>query len=116
VSAAQNLPVFGLYARRGEFRRRLMEDDAADVSYLDGENFSERLDALRRGEFGFVGVCAEVDIVFGWGPDIGITHTIRSPGIWGIESDMGADYIGQCFDEECQSLESILADIGVTVT
>lgn len=105
-----------IVVKRASFVRLVQPDDTADVSYLEQADFDDRRAAFRRGEFAFVGVRAEVEILIpGHGGDYGIAHHIRSPGLWGIESDAGDDYLGEVFDEECAELEHMLTALGVKV-
>jgi hypothetical protein len=89
-------------------------DDAPDPSYLEQKDlgFEDRLEAFNRGDFGFVGVYARYEL-HNW--QTGVTTTIRSAGLWGIESDSDANYFQQVFDEERQSLIDDLEAQGIEV-
>lgn len=84
------------------------EDPDPDVSYLDQEDFEERKNAYERGEFGFVGVRAEADVVLAE-----TTQTLVSPGLWGIEDDSGLDEIERVAQEEWSVLRDVLKDVGI---
>jgi hypothetical protein len=84
------------------------EDLDPDVSYLEQEDFEDRLAAHKRGEFNFVGVRAEAEVVIE-----GTPQTLTSPGTWGIESDTDDGSLGQLIDEEWKVLRDVLKAVGV---
>jgi len=97
-----------------DFYRRLIPDDSPDASYLEQPGFEDRLQQYRQGCFGFVGVRAAVELPIPYGADR-ILVTIESPGLWGVESDSDEDYLDSVFQEECDTLTEILAELGVRV-
>lgn len=91
------------------------DPDAAD--YVFSENYEtqmelaqERMNAWRNGEWEYIGVRAVADIKVPYGRDW-ITTRIKSPGLWGIESDAGADYLAEVFEEEKATLFEMLASL-----
>lgn len=82
-------------------------DADADPSYLDQDGWEDRRDQYRRDVFGFVGVWAEAEVVVN-----GTCQTVRSGGLWGIESDSGANYFGEVGREELDSLRDVLGGLG----
>jgi hypothetical protein len=68
----------------------------------------------RQGEFDFIGVRAAVELPIPYGKDRSLSR-IESPGLWGIESDSGEDYLESVFQEESNILADMLAELGVTV-
>jgi len=75
-----------------------------------GQQDYERVLAHNRGEWQMIGVYAEAYLVVN-----GTTQYIRTPGLWGIESDSGPDYIEQeVGSQEYQNLVEILAALGIT--
>lgn len=44
----------------------------------------------------------------------GVRQTIRSGGLWGIESDSGKDYLNEVANEQQAELAGILAELGFT--
>jgi hypothetical protein len=82
-------------------------DDDPDTSYLDDEEFADRREAYQRGDFTFVGIRAEAEIVVD-----DIVQTIVSGGHTGIESD-ASDYIQEVAGEEYSDLRRILKTLGV---
>lgn len=92
---------------------RVIPDEDPDPSYLDQEEFADRLAAYRRGEFAFVGVrlVAEIKIPHGKG---WIMQDIESPGLWGIEDDSGEDYYRSVAEDEAHTLRDMLAELGIT--
>jgi hypothetical protein len=92
--------------------RVLIEHDAdPDVSYLEQDEFEDRLAAYKRGEFGFVGVRVEAEVVIE-----GMIQTLTSPGLWGIESDSDKEYIAQVAGEEYAALRDVLKAVGVSTS
>ncbi len=74
----------------------------------------ERAEALNRGEWAYIGIRAEAEIVLGkatvsFSPYL--AQTIQSGGLWGIESDSG-DYLKEIATEELNSLKDELRAIG----
>jgi hypothetical protein len=88
----------------------VLPDEDPDVSYLDQEEFTDRREAYQRGDFTFVGVRAQAEVVIE-----GIVQTIVSGGLWGIESDADA-YIEEVAGEEYSDLRKILTSIGVSTS
>lgn len=67
-----------------------------------------RMEGLTRGDWSFIGIIAKAHII----TSNGTTQVIRSPGIWGIESDCGADYLKFVSDSELTSLRLELMALG----
>ena len=86
----------------------VLPDEEPDTSFLDQDEFSDRREEFRRGDFSFVGVRAEAEITVD-----GITQTIVSGGLWGVESDVGDAYIKGVAQEEFTDLRKILKTLGV---
>jgi len=82
-------------------------DEDPDTSYLDQDDFDERREAYRNGDFSFVGVRAEAEVAVD-----GVTQTLTSGGHWGIESD-SKEYLQEVAEEEYTDLRQILKTIGV---
>jgi hypothetical protein len=92
-------------------------DDHPDPSYLEQEGWEERLKQYREGDFYFVGVYVAAMLSLrtpqgGWMR----AGTIRTPGLWGIESDSGDDYIAEVAGEELDQLNEMLAALGIDTT
>ena len=94
-----------------EIRVRVMHDDDPDPSYLDQDEFEDRKEEFERGDFSFVGVRAEADVVIE-----GVVQTLTSAGLWGIESDSGEEYIEDTALEEYEGLRDILKAVGVSTS
>jgi len=88
---------------------RVMGDEDPDTSFLDQDEFADRREAYQRGEFSFVGVRAEAQVVIE-----GIVQTLTSGGMWGIESDSDEAYIKDVALEEYDNLRDILKAVGVS--
>lgn len=98
-----------------DFDRQVIPDSSPDPSYLEQEGFEDRLAEYRRGEFGYVGVRASVEVQI---PNRNLGYYVQrfeSPGLWGIESDSGEDYFNEVFIEEEAILADMLEALGVKV-
>lgn len=67
----------------------------------------ERMKAFDRGEFGFIGIRVQAEIVVD-----SVCQTITSGGLWGIESDSDESYLKEVEQEELSSLRGILHEMG----
>ncbi len=72
------------------------------------DEFEDRREQYDRGDFSFVGVRVEADVIID-----GHVQVLTSPGLWGIESDSGDEYLREVADEEWQQLRDTLEQIGV---
>lgn len=86
----------------------VVPDEDPDTSFMDQDEFEDRKEAFRRGDFSFVGIRAEAEIVVD-----GIVQHITSGGLWGVESDAGNPYICEVANEEYNDLRRILKTLGV---
>lgn len=103
-----------------EIEVRRIPDDDGDASWLEqsdadmGEGFEaqsrERLAALARGDWEFVGVMARAHIRVA-----GVSQVIESAGLWGIESDSEESYFDLVAGEQLRELREILLALGFTV-
>jgi hypothetical protein len=93
-----------------EIRVRVMHDEDPDTSYLDQDEFEDRRSEYENGDFTFVGVRAEAEVVIE-----GVVQTITSGGMWGVESD-SKEYIEEVAVEEYAALREILTSIGVSTS
>jgi hypothetical protein len=97
---------------RLDFSRETVADEDPDTSYLEQDEFEDRLAAYRRGEFEFIGVRAMVAI---WVPIGGTAFTryeLTSAGCWGIESDSDEAYLNEIFEDEKTQLVDAMKAIG----
>ncbi len=92
-----------------EVRIMTKNDPDADASYLEEEGSERRLGQYERGYFWLIGIWAEADVVIN-----GTIETIRSGGLWGIESDSDQAYLNDIIKEELDDLRSLLSEIGVS--
>ena len=89
--------------------RAIVEHDPdPDVLFLEQDEFEDRLAAYKRGEFDFVGVRAEAEVVIEE-----TVQTLTSGGLWGVESDSGEEYLVSVAIEEYEQLRKVLKTIGV---
>jgi hypothetical protein len=77
----------------------------------------ERKAAFERGEWWMTGVRAAAKLR--WydeaHPDgYYLTHTISSPGLWGVESDAGEEYLDEIYRQELSTLREILNAMGLS--
>lgn len=73
-----------------------------------------RMEAWQNDEWEFIGVVAVAEIAIPIGGESYVTHTLRSAGVWGIESDAG-DYLATVFAEEKAELLAQLKTLGVAL-
>lgn len=64
----------------------------------------QRMESLNNGEWQYIGVIAKAEIL---NPVTHTTQTIRSGGLWGVESDSG-DYLKEVAREQLAELETEL--------
>lgn len=83
-------------------------DPNPDPSYLDQEEFEDRRESYNRGDFEFLYVRAEAEVVVG-----DIVQTMTSGGLYGIESDSGKEYFMEIAAEEWSALRDVLKTVGV---
>lgn len=69
--------------------------------YLDSDK--ERLKGLQQLDWYFIGIRAVATI---WIQRDGYRtkYTMKSPGIWGVESDSGEEYLEEVYEDECATL------------
>ena len=92
----------------------VLHDDNPDTSYLEQDEFVDRLEAFRRGDFAFVGVRLVARIRFETKQGGGIHGpTITTGGLWGIEDDSGEDYFRTVAADETGELEEMLTALGI---
>lgn len=75
------------------------------------ENLSpERKAALERGEYGFMGLFARIEVLTQApdNPGVIVRHPLESGGLWGIEDDSDSGYVAAIFRDE---IESMLDDL-----
>ena len=84
-----------------------MDDIDPDTSYLEQEGFEDRLAQYNNGDFGYIGIRAEAEIVID-----SVIQRISSGGLWGTESDSDESYLKEIEQEELSALRSILHELG----
>lgn len=84
------------------------EDPDPDVSYLDQDDFEDRRAAYKRGDFKFLGVRAEAEVVIE-----STDQVLSSPGLWGIEGDLDEEELARIVSEEWSVLRDVLKTVGV---
>lgn len=67
----------------------------------------ERMESLNAGDWCFIGIIIKAQIVVN-----GISQTLRSGGLWGIESDSEKEYIASVVSDESADLRSVLSGVG----
>jgi hypothetical protein len=89
-------------------------DEEASEPELSGDpdyrrEDEERIEAWRRDEWWYLGVYVEIDLVVS-----GTLQTVRSPGLWGVESDSDDAYFRSVASDEYDELLGILGQLGVS--
>lgn len=104
------------------FRRLEADDDSPDVSYLKdtADNYKgctaeeidkyvaqdmERYKAWCNDEWHMIGIRARATIIIRYA-QYATSYELDSPGLWGIESDSGAEYLESVFQDECDILRA----------
>lgn len=72
----------------------------------------ERMERLNRGDWCFIGVRAEAEILVPSGNDSSIVQEIRSSGLWGVESDSDGSCLKEIQDEQLSELREQLHSLG----
>jgi hypothetical protein len=90
-----------------------VDQDASPMDYLFQdpeykEQDQARYEAWLRDEWHFIGIQARAHVLV-VANRVGTMLELVSPGLWGIESDSGEDYLAEVFSEECESLKSAIA-------
>jgi hypothetical protein len=84
------------------------EDPEPDASYLDQDELADRREEYRRGNFHFIGVRAEAEVLIA-----GTMQTLTSSGLYGIESDTDKEELEAIAHEEWSALRAVLKAVGV---
>jgi hypothetical protein len=72
-----------------------------------GKQDFKRMEGLNNGDWNFIGIIAKAEII----TESGTIQTIRSGGLWGIESDAGT-YLDEVAQEELENLRAELTALG----
>lgn len=91
---------------RNEFR--YFNAGCGDPEYIEQDY--RRMEAYNAGEWHMIGIYARVELNIN-----GTIQTIRSGGLYGIESDSGVDYLTEIYQEQCAELVEILESMGIEV-
>lgn len=86
-------------------------DPEPDTSYLEQDEFEDRRNAFEQGEFHLVCARAEADVVIE-----GISQTLTSGGLCGIESDSEDEYLSEIIAGEWTALRDVLKAVGVSTS
>ena len=103
-------------AERGEYRyfngcvENYKGESPADIRKYVRQDY-ERMERLQRGDWCFVGIRAEAEILLPSG-DASIVQEITSGGLWGIESDSDASYLTEIEEEQLSELREQLHAVG----
>ena len=65
------------------------------------------MEALERGMWGYIVVVARAAVVVN-----GVTQTLSSGGLWGVESDSGTEYFAEMERNELAVLRRVLRGLG----
>ena len=86
-------------------------DPFPDARYLESPEFEDRLQQYQQGDFDFIGIRVEAEILVN-----DVRQTIASGGLWGIESDSDGAYFSEIEKEETRELGLILTSLGFAST
>lgn len=84
------------------------DTDPDASSCLDAHDLSDRRESYRRGEFEFLRVRAEAEVLIE-----GTTQTLTSQGLSSIESDLDEKDVDQVVADEWSALRNVLKAVGV---
>lgn len=95
------------------FARHEADDDSPDISYLEQDCFAgdgetdgpARIAAFKRGDWHMIGIRAKATIIIRR-ENYATHYELESPGLWGVESDSGEEYLKSVFDDECDILRA----------
>lgn len=99
-----------------EYRYFIVANSASETgNRLSVSQDYKRMEDYNKGYWAMTGIRATVrlDVPSERGT---VLQTIKSPGLWGVESDAGEEYIESVYQEECNILTSMLESLGVEVT
>jgi hypothetical protein len=95
--------------------------DPDDCGYCSPDTYDEqhaiavaRMASWENDEWEYVGVVAVAHVAIPIGGGSYTTHTFRSAGLWGIESDAG-EYLEEVFEEEKDALLDQLKTLGAAL-
>ena len=93
---------------KGEYRYFVPGMTGEETGNPDSpEQDYQRMENYNRGDWQMIGIRASAEIVVD-----GVCQTITSGGLWGIESDSGADYFSEVGRDELGQLRGLLAELG----
>ena len=106
----------------------LYDDNDPDISYLqqdytdcppeEAERYkaqvAERLQGLREGQWGFIGIRIEATFLVPIGIGSSKWEGISSGGLWGIESDSGKAYFKELGREELYELRKEMEQLNIS--
>lgn len=99
-------------AGRGEYRYFIAANSGEETGNAASvEEDYKRMESYNRGDWCFYGIIAKAQVQLARHSTI---QTIRSGGLWGVESDSGDDYLNEVADEELAHLRGELEAIGCT--
>jgi hypothetical protein len=102
-------PSFNYVDKQG----KLLPDNTAEEVRKYVRQDYEHMESLNRGDWGFMGIHAEAEIQIGcFLGTTGVIQTIRSGGLWGIESDSCESDLKSTEQEELAALRQELRAIG----
>jgi hypothetical protein len=84
------------------------EKPGTENFYVYGMRDFQRMEALERGDWCFVGIMAKAEVV----TPSGTIQILRSGGLWGIESDSDESYLGEIRAEQLDELRDELDAFG----
>jgi hypothetical protein len=107
------------HTQKGEFS--IEHNERGAMPYFNAENVENMEQAeqnYRRAlDFGngwyCVGIQAVASVTIPMGHDSAALQAITSPGLWGIESDSGKDYMREVAREELEQLRDMLLALGL---
>lgn len=101
-----------MQAKIGKITIRQLADTDPDTSYMDQDGFEDIKRAYENGEFFYIGIKAEAEILTSHNGKEWLINTITSGGLWGIESNSDESHLESIRMEEEHDLKAVLLKFG----
>ena len=102
--------------RSNEYRGFKPSTDSNDPKDKDYKKYSlqnyHRMEDINNGNVGFIGISVKAEILTWSDSKNWLINEISSGGLWGIESDGGAEYLKEIEQEEISELKDVLKEYG----
>jgi hypothetical protein len=101
-----------MQAKIGKITIRQLTDNDPDTSYMDQDGFEDLKRSYENGDFFYIGIKAEAEILTSHNGKEWLINTITSGGLWGIESNSDESHLESIRMEEEHDLKAVLLKFG----